>query len=180
MKGVIFNLLEQAVSDEYGEGTWDQLLEETNLDGAYTSVGNYPDEELMALVKAGSEATNIDADELVEWFGTKSIPLLAERYPAFFAPHTSTRDFVLTLNDVIHPEVRKLFPGAYAPQFEFDASDPEELVLGYISYRNLCSFAEGLIKGAAQHFGEEATVSQRECSKKGGDRCVFVCSFRKL
>lgn len=179
MKGVIFNLLEQVVAREHGEDTWDALLDATGLEGAYTAVGSYPDEDLVALVGAASSALGQPVDDLVRWFGRTCLPLLAERYPQFFEGHTGTRTFLLTLNDVIHPEVRKLFPGAYAPSFEFDTSREDVLGLSYHSHRNLCSLAEGLIEGAAGHFGEDATIEQALCTKRGDDRCLLVVSLRK-
>ena len=93
------------------------------------------------------------------------------------AGHASTRSFLLTLNDVIHPEVRKLFPGADAPEFEFEERGAETLALAYVSNRGLCSFAEGLVEGAAAHFGETVTIVQSECMKKGDTRCVLICTF---
>ena len=39
MKGVVFNLLEQLVARDYGEDTWDALLDAGGLDGVYTSLG---------------------------------------------------------------------------------------------------------------------------------------------
>jgi hypothetical protein len=179
MKGIIFNLLEEVVSKEHGESTWDALLDATGLPGVYTSVGSYPDEDLMTLVGKACEMLNTDADTLVRWFGQESLPILADRYPSFFEGHESTRTFLLTLNDVIHPEVRKLFPGAYAPAFEFDEIDENKLSLAYYSHRKLCSFAEGLIDGAAKVFGETATIDQSECEKRGDERCVLVTSFAK-
>jgi hypothetical protein len=113
----------------------------------------------------------------VRWFGGRALPLLNTRYPQFFRAHTNARSFILTLNDVIHPEVRKLFPGADAPEFVFDETDPNVLVLSYVSSRGLCSFAEGLIDGAAAQFGEQVDIVQRECTKRGDARCVFACSF---
>src|SRR5687767_1525267 len=103
MKGIIFNLLETVVAREFGEDTWDGLLDATGLSGAYTSVGSYPHEELVALVGAASDATGRPAGDLVRWFGREAIPLLYSRYAVFFDPHQSTRPFLLTLNDVIHP-----------------------------------------------------------------------------
>jgi hypothetical protein len=44
MKGIIFNLLEEVVIRDHGADTWDELLSATCLDGAYTSLGSYPDE----------------------------------------------------------------------------------------------------------------------------------------
>ena len=32
-------------------------------------------------------------------------------------PHEDVRSFLPTLNDIIHPEVRKLYPGADVPTF---------------------------------------------------------------
>lgn len=178
MKGIVFNLLEHAVAEEFGEDSWDEVLEATGLDGAYTAVGSYPDEEFLRLVAQASDALRMPPDDLVRWFGRKSIPVLYARYPEFFDRHTSTRSFVLTLNDVIHPEVRKLFPGAEVPVFDFDTSHPDGVTLGYVSSRQLCSFAEGLIEGAAVHFGEQVSIEQTQCVKRGDAKCLLVCSFK--
>jgi hypothetical protein len=177
LKGIVFNLLEQVVTDEYGASAWDSVLDAAQLDGGYSAVGSYDDAELGRIVTAASAALETDPDVLVRWFGGRALPLLHARYPQFFAPHTNARSFVLTLNDVIHPEVRKLFPGADAPEFVFDTTDPHVLVLSYVSSRGLCSFAEGLIDGAATHFGETVDLVQRECSKRGDAQCVFACTF---
>jgi hypothetical protein len=177
MKGIIFNLLERAVSAEYGDETWDTLLDDAGSIGTYTAVGNYPDEELMALVGAATQRLGLSSDELIRWFGRRAIPMLEERYPAFFEAHRTTRDFLLTLNDVIHPEVRKLFPGAYAPSFEFDTSREDALGLTYESHRNLCSFAEGLIEGSAERFGDTVTIEQPRCTKRGDDVCLLHVTF---
>jgi len=179
MKGIIFNLLEQVVIDTHGESTWETIVDASGLEGAYTAVGNYPHEDLMQLVKAASTSLNESVDGVVRWFGRAALPLLATRYPGFFEGHDSTRSFLLTLNNVIHPEVRKLFPGSYAPEFDFDDSDPDTLKLGYVSHRSLCSFGEGLIEGAADHFNEHVGLTQSSCSKQGDEKCVFVCSFTK-
>ena len=181
MKGIVFNLLQEVVSREYGEDTWDSLLESAGLEGAYTAVGSYPDEDLAALVSAAASALGLTEDDIVRWFGRKAQPLLYDKYPQFFDGHESAIPFVLTLNEVIHPEVRKLFPGAYVPEFEFgvEKTSEGELVLSYASRRRLCSFAEGLLEGAADHFGEIVDVVHQECMKRGDDQCVLVCTFTK-
>jgi len=178
MKGIVFNLLEQAVTDRYGEDVWDSLLDNAGVDGAYTAVGTYPHEQLAAIVAAASAALDIAPDDLVRWFGRAALPMLAAKYPAFFEGHTDTRSFLLTLNDVIHPEVRKLFPGAYAPSFEYDESVVDELSLSYSSHRSLCSFAEGLIEGAADHYDEAVLVEQPSCTKRGDPACVIHIRFK--
>lgn len=171
MKGIVFNLLEEIVVREYGEGIWDLLLEQTGLDGSYTSLGNYDDQELLALAGAASEAIGLPQGEVGRWYGRSAFPLLAGRFPQLLEPHQSVRSFVLTLNEIIHPEVRKLYPGATPPAFAFDASDEDRLIMDYDSERRLCAFAEGLLLGAGDYFQEPLTIDQLECMHRGDDRC---------
>jgi hypothetical protein len=178
VKGIVYNLLEECVSREYGEDTWDDLLGSAGVDGVYTSLGSYPDEDLFALVAAASNGLGEPADSIIRWFGRSAMPLLAGRYPRFFEPHADTRAFVLTLNGIIHPEVRKLYPGADVPVFSFDSSSDDVLVMGYQSNRKLCAFAEGLLEGAAVHYGEEITIEQPRCMLRGDERCVLEISLR--
>src|SRR6185312_7716364 len=112
MKGIVFNVLEEVVVANYGEAVWDDLLDAAGSDGVYTSLGTYPDDHIMRLVKAASDALGIPPMDVVRWFGRQAIPRFAERYPVFFTAHTSTRPFVLALNTIIHPEVRKIYTGA--------------------------------------------------------------------
>lgn len=177
MKGIIFNLLEEIVREEHGEDTWDDLLDAADLDGVYTSLGNYPDEQLGRLVTAAAAALGLSVDDVVAWTGRRALPLMASRFPKFFDGHTNTRGFLLTLNDIIHPEVRKLYPGADTPEFEFDTSNPDMLVMHYRSARRLCAFARGLVEGAADHFGEAVEFKQDRCMHRGDPECVFHIAF---
>ena len=177
MKGIVFNLLEEIVVREHGEETWEELLDSAGLDGVYTSLGNYPDADLMALVAAASDAVGIAPDDVVRWFGRNALPLLAARYPALFEPHADARAFVLTLNEIIHPEVRKLYPGADTPAFGFDASRPGKLTMDYRSSRRLCAFAEGLLLGAGDHFGQAVAIDQPLCMNRGDERCLIEIDF---
>ena len=178
MKGIVFNLLEDVVSRQYGDETWTRLLDEAGDDGVYTSLGSYADDKVFALVGAAARALGQSEDHVLRWFGRQSMPLLAERYPMFFAGLSGTRPFLLTLNDIIHPEVRKLYPGAYVPVFDFDGSSPEMLAMGYRSERKLCALAHGFIEGAADHFHEEAGCEQRLCMRRGDPKCLFELRFR--
>ncbi|UVW27272.1 heme NO-binding domain-containing protein [Massilia sp. H6] len=178
MKGIVFNLLEEAVSIDFGEATWDRLLDDAGLDGAYTSLGSYDDAEVVRLVGVASTALQIAPQDVLRWFGRRAMPLLYQRYPSFFASHTSTRSFLLTLNSLIHPEVRKLYPGATPPVFDFDTSNGETLVIGYSSARRLCALAEGFMNGAAEHYREPMQISHPECMHDGAGKCVFHVSFK--
>jgi hypothetical protein len=177
VKGIIFNLVEGFVVAEGGEGAWDGLLDSAGLDGGYTSLGDYADEELMTLVTAYSRTHDVEPADATRTIGEHALTGLAARYPEFFEPHRHTRDMLLTLNDVIHPEVRKLHPAANPPDFVYGSTDAEAFVMGYSSARRLCFLAEGMITAAAAHYGEQVTISQSECMHDGAERCLIRCTF---
>ena len=49
MKGVVFNAAQEAVIELFDEDTWDDFLDAAGVDGVYSSVGSYPDEELSLI-----------------------------------------------------------------------------------------------------------------------------------
>lgn len=183
MKGIIFNLLEDVVSTHLGEDAWDAILESAAVEGAFTSLGNYPDEEFARLIGAVSERTGRNCREALKWYGQSAMPFMTQRYPEFFTQHSGMRSFLLSLNDVIHAEVRKLYPGAEVPAFEFEtpagAAAHDTLIIHYRSKRRLCQLAEGFIAGAALHFREQVVVTQPNCMLDGAAACQLVCRFEK-
>lgn len=174
MKGIVFNLLEQVVSDHYGADTWDSLVDAANVGGSYTSLGNYPDSEMEALVAAACSALSLDRATVLKWFGVNAMPLLAKAYPELFEGHPDARSFIDGVNDVIHSEVRKLYPDAVCPHFRMANADDGDLMMDYRSSRRMCALAEGFVAGAAAHFGDTVDFTHETCVDRG-DRC---CTFR--
>lgn len=177
MKGVVYNLLERVVCRDHGEDLWDDVLEAAGLEGAYTSLGSYEDEQLARLLTALAERIGGTAGQLQRWLGEQALPLLLVRYPALGAAHPNTRAFLLALNDIIHPEVLKLYPGASVPEFGYEERGPQELILRYFSARRMCLFAEGLIAGTATHYAEAVVIDQPECLLEGAPECVIRCRW---
>lgn len=181
MKGIIFNLLEEVMSAEAGEAAWDRILDRAGIDGAFTSLGNYPDEDFMKLVGVIAQANRKTDHQVLAWFGRQAMPHLAERYPEFFGGQQSLRSFLLSLNEVIHAEVRKLYPGADVPVFGFEtpagAAAHDTLIIHYRSKRRLCALAVGFINGAADRFQEPVAIRQSRCMLEGAEACVIECRF---
>lgn len=179
MKGIVFNLLEEVVTQQYGSDTWDLLLDSAGLDGIFTSLGTYPDEQIGALVGIAAEKLGLSPFEVLRWFGQRAMPLLVERYPEFFRSQTSARPFLLSVNHIIHPEVRKIYPHAQVPTFEFSDAPDGGLLMGYRSPRKLCALAQGFAEGAAAHYGESIRFDHQECMHKGDERCLCLISFEE-
>ena len=174
MKGVVFNLLEQAVTSEHGEDAWIDMVDIAGVSGIYTSLGSYPDAEMLALVNTAAAMLALEPAAVLRWFGYRAIPLLADRFGALFSGHGTAESFVLSVNDIIHPEVRKLYSGASCPHFHFSHDAQDRLIVGYHSPRQLCHLAQGFIEGAALHYGEAVEVEHLTCMTTGGALCQLA------
>ncbi|WP_066555087.1 heme NO-binding domain-containing protein [Croceicoccus bisphenolivorans] len=179
MKGIVFNLLEEVVTADLGADAWFELVEASAVSGVYTSVGSYPDEDLYKLVEVASQGLGLSPDEILRDFGRKAMPLLAARYGALFSGHEHSRSFILSVNDIIHPEVRKLYSGAACPHFHFQQGANGRLMVGYRSPRNLCQLAHGFVHGAADHFGNEVEITHDLCMKDGDPICRMALEWSR-
>jgi len=179
MKGVVFNLLEEAVTAAHDSAYWDAILQDAKLLGSYTSLGSYPDAELVCLVEAYARRRGWHPAEVLRWFGPHMIRAFAHRMPGLFAAHKNLRSFLLSLNTLIHPEVRKLYPDAQVPEFEFEEPAPDQLVIRYCSPRRLCALAEGLIVGAAAHYHTPIQLDHPECMHHGHPKCRLAVRWQE-
>jgi hypothetical protein len=177
MKGVIFNIVEETVRAEHGEDAWDSLLDAAGLDGAYTSLGTYPDQDMAALVTAACAALGVSQEDLLRHLGRQGFGRLAARNPDLMTEFSDSRSLLLGLNAVIHPEVRKVYPGADVPVFEVVSGESDHISLSYRSKRGLCHFAEGLALGVGDALGETFTVTQPICQHLGDDHCELLFTW---
>lgn len=162
MKGVIFTNFRYLVEDQFGDRMMDDILEDCRpeSDGAYSTLGDYPHQELLALVAALSRRTGVPQDELIQLFGAFLIGVFLEHFPAFFARASDTFSFLQLVPDVIHLEVKKLYERAEPPRFEWWLESPDHMVLVYSSRRRLGLLARGMILACSEHFGDGVRVEE--------------------
>ena len=94
-----------------------------------------------------------------------------------FENYHHSEDFIKDVNNIIHPEVKKLYPGAICPHFHMVQTSQKSLMLVYKSSRKLCALAEGFMESSAALYGNEMKIQQTECIHEGKDRCVFVVEW---
>ena len=176
MKGVVFTEFLRFVAKRYGDDTVDDIIDASHLPsgGAYTAVGTYNHDELVALYTALAERTGEPAGDLVRAFGTHLSGSFAHGYPAFFARSANFFDFLESIEAHIHVEVRKLYPEAELPTFKVEERTPTRLVMEYRSPRRMGPLAEGLILGTARKFGVEARVQATPVEGSNGEAMRFV------
>lgn len=153
---------------EWVERTWsddvaDDILDASTLDsnGAYTSVGTYDHREMLTLVGALSARVKEPADVLVKRFGRDAFAILARSHPKTMVDADSAFELLQSLDDHIHPEVRKLYPDAEVPTFDAERTGAT-LELVYHSSRPFADLAEGLIVGCGEWFNEPLTVQRQD------------------
>lgn len=179
MKGIVMNLLAEMVEETFGFEEWDAVLQQAGYSGAYTAGGLYEDSELLSLVGVISERSGIAVPDLVYAFGEFMFPQFVKRYPELIDEKTDFLDFLQTIDDVIHVEVKKLYPDAVTPAFSYARHASNQLELRYQSDRKMCKLAEGLISGAAKHFSTAYELEHEPCMLKGADYCGLLVTIHE-
>ena len=159
MKGLVFTTFYSHCEETYGSDMLDDIIEDADLPnkGAYTSVGTYPFQEMIALITALVRRTGLPLPLLLENFGQFCFGKWVTYVPSHFA-NKNLFDILAGIDDFHEYEVRKLYPDAELPSFRVESRDDRTLVLRYFSCKPLADLAVGVIKGAAAHLGEDITV----------------------
>ncbi|MFT5464266.1 MAG: hypothetical protein ACI8QS_003160 [Planctomycetota bacterium] len=177
MKGVVFTEFLEMVEEAHGLVVVDRVIEGAALEsgGVYTSVGTYDHTELLALVTNLAAEVKVPIPDLVRAYGEHLFGVFKKGHPAFFEGVSSAFDFLSQVDNHIHVEVRKLYPGAELPTFTAEFPKAGTMELTYQSPRPLADFARGLIDGCVSEFGEEIDISREdvECGTR------FVLKIRE-
>jgi hypothetical protein len=171
MKGVVFDILRDMVEEHYGLEGWQAILDASGSNGIYVASKTYDDSELMGLVASASKITQIPSDDLIFAFGEYMVSGFHQRFPHFFIEAESFIKFLVSVDKIIHVEVRKLYPDAGLPTFDYCDEEPTKLTMIYKSPRKLCRLAEGLISGSAKHFNQNYELTHDVCMHTNSDHC---------
>ncbi len=175
MKGIVFTEFIEMVEQQFGYELIDDLLTETDLPsgGAYTAIGTYSHHEIVALVVGLSKKLNTPVPAILHLFGEHLFKAFVKNYGHFFSHTTDVFDFLESIENYIHVEVRKLYPDAELPRFATKKIGDHTLEMIYQSERSMGDLAEGLIAACLEHFKEKATIS-RTTLEEGGKRERFL------
>ncbi|MDP2823705.1 MAG: heme NO-binding domain-containing protein [Sulfuritalea sp.] len=169
MKGIVFTEFIEMVEEKFSQETADRLLDECDLPsgGAYTAVGTYDHQEIVRMVIRLAEISGQPPPTLIKTFGRHLFGRFHVLYPGFFTGVDSAIDFLTRIEDIIHVEVRKLYPDAELPRFEIVRPDERTLVMTYHSDRHLGDLAEGLIEACVAHYGRPLGIVREDLAERG-------------
>ncbi len=176
MKGFVFTEFTDMVDAAFGEEMTDAIIADSDLPsgGSYTAVGTYDYQEMVALVRELSRRTGTPVPELLQTYGRHLFGRFVSGYPQFFEPERNLFEFLRDVEDRIHVEVRKLYPEAELPSFEYDCSQENRVEILYRSCRPLGDFCRGLLEGCIIHFAEPVTLDQEPLTTDAGTAVRFT------
>jgi hypothetical protein len=174
MHGIIHLEFKRFVENGYGEKAWATLVERAGLRAEiFTPLQAYPDEQIVKLVEVAVTLTERPAVELLEAFGEFLVPTYVSVYGSLLKAEWRTLDVIEHTEDPIHRVVRKRQPGARPPSLKVARVTPQHAVITYDSRRRLCAVARGIVRGLANHFGEQVQLSDQQCMHRGDPACVI-------
>jgi hypothetical protein len=168
--------LEELVLTSYGLNVWESALDQTRLEGVYTSGMSYNDSELTELIAAVSADVGECPARLVQSFGSFLGKSFFRSHTTYYERHTNLFDFLESVDTVIHVEVKKLHPEAELPEFDCERLSDSELRMVYQSPRRMCALAIGLIEASAEHYNQSCDIKHDCCMLEGAAECQMrVC-----
>jgi hypothetical protein len=142
--------------------------------GAFTSVGNYPHDEMLSMVEELHQAVDLPHKALILAFSQWLFDAFQRMHPGFFEDIDNAFDFLNGIETVIHTEVRRLYPDARLPNFHCERPSSSELVMEYSSWRPFADLAEGLILAANTYYAEDVTMVREDGPTCDGRSARFI------
>lgn len=179
MKGIIYNHLEEFITQALGDDAYESIVSECSLitQEPFIGPGIYPDEDLVAIVVKAAERMRQPVPALLKIFGRFIFPRLAEKFPNFVAKFSNSKDFLKTVDWLHVTEVKKLYENATPPRFYYTEPSNDSLIMVYRSSRKLCPMIEGMLEAVSDHFKTPIISTQTRCMLRGDIECEFQISF---
>jgi len=176
VKGTIFTTFEQFVTDSFGIEIFEEILDETELETSepFVGPGTYPASDLIALLGTATKKLGISVDDALRAFGAYSFPKLATGVPQLMQGLDSAHTFFVSLESVIHTEVRKLDPTANPARFTIENTGDTTLLMHYESPLGLFALVEGFIDGVAAWYDQPIL---HEIVATDGTNATFALTF---
>lgn len=176
MKGIVFSEFIEMLEEQFSPELADEIILSCDLKsgGAYTSVATYDHSELIQLVSKLSEKLNVPVSVLVKTYGKHLLFKFVEGYPSFFDGVKNTFDFLNSIENHVHVEVKKLYHDAELPTFKTNHINVDQFEMFYSSKRPFADLAEGLIEGAAEHFKEQILVERTDIEGQDNFQARFL------
>ncbi|MFK7844000.1 MAG: heme NO-binding domain-containing protein [Rhodothermales bacterium] len=171
MKGHIFNLLEDFITEIAGFDAYEEILNKCQLISGegFISPATYPDEDLVEIVAKTVEHLGITVEiahfEFGKWIFAHLIELIPEEFTQVDHPIT----LLETLDHIHQVELKKLYPDADPPRFRCEKKDAQTALFYYDSLRELKHLVDGVLLGMGTFFKYDITYTREAIPGERGN-----------
>ncbi len=180
MYGMVNRCVQGAIESRYGSRAWDEVLMAAKVDvEIFILSESYPDDVTERILRAAESLLRRPLEDLLYEVGLHwALTVVPQYYPYMVRPGTQTYgEFLGTLNE-FHNQVRRMFPLLQPPRFEVRVQTERSAELVYFSNRpGMARFAEGILFGLGQYFGQAVTVRLVENHTEALTRNVFLLEW---
>lgn len=165
MYGLINSALQSMIRDKFGDEQWDRVLASSGVpEDSFLTMRSYDDAITYQLVGASSDVVGAPVEDCLEMFGeywvlevaTKSYGMLMD------ASGGNLVEFMGNMN-ALHDRITGTFLNYVPPEFRVESLGDNRYRIHYVSQREgLVPFVDGLLKGLAQHFGDQLEILDLE------------------
>lgn len=171
MKGIVFTEFLEMVEQKFGLEMVDKIILEADLPsgGVYTSVGTYDFFEMQQLITKLHESTGIPVDDLIYTYGNFFFSILTKHHRDIFSLYNSPIEMLASIENHIHVQVRKIYPGAELPTFRIVKQKDDYLEMIYFSERSMYMFAKALMEKTFEHYHENSRIDLEKLNEEGSE-----------
>ena len=170
------------MASAHGEDTAAEILRRAGCrdDTEFRINEVYGDDVWQKLVVVSTEVLDCTSEELEEGYARYFLQDAQKRWPVWFRMSTTAREFLGR-----HPAVHNNFAeGVRDPEssdrikdkFRIETFD-NKIITHYRSPNRHCHLYVSLAREVLQLYGEEATIEQRRCVKRGDSECEIWISW---
>jgi len=177
MHGLVFREFLEFVETVHGPGALEDVIDDARLTsgGAYTRIGDYPHQELLALLSVLSRRCHTTSAKAQQAFGHYLFTRMDKAgLPALQGVH-DTAGFLERLDGLLAHEIAKIYPKARvgiritcwrrgAGRFECE----------YAAAFPFADILHGAIEAAVRRYREPLRLERNDLSRRAGLRALFV------
>lgn len=185
MTGSMLDVVRSNVERRFGRSTWAALVGGVDhgsrvgggdVEGSLGDAGSANGSRPAGRRESGRQGENAPSDALACWLGRQAIAGAARERPELFDRSPELRSFLASLDGcTVGPAAdgEEVIPLAV----EVHRSVDDDLFVTVDGEAACCALVEGLIAGAAEHYGERVRLELLKCCKWGDNRCVIRVAF---
>lgn len=180
MYGIVNKAIEELVSENFGEATWEKVRERSGIEvDFFLSNEAYDDAVTYQLAGAASEVLKMPLSDVLIAFGEFWVLNTGKKkYGALMETGgKNLKEFLINLPN-FHNRVALIYPNLAPPEFVVSHVEDTSLHLHYHSHRpGLKEFVRGLIQGLSKLYQTPVTIDIIASRDAGQDHEVYAIAW---